>query len=159
VTCAGVRRRRRGVREHRQLYDGSTTRTHTVITPEGNFNFSQQETVVLGADETLNRVGAANFNDNRGSGVFTEPQHFSGANVGAPANVVMHSNFGPNGVTEFCRSNADRCPQRSVRPTAPEPRRRRCAHAGPAGLVAPYQAPWHRLLSSRLTIRRGGPRE
>jgi hypothetical protein len=90
--------------------DGSSTRRHTVITPEGNFNFSEQETVVLGPDETLRRVGAANFNENRDSGTFTETQHFTGADVGAPANVVMHSNFGPNGVTEFCHSNADLCP-------------------------------------------------
>src|SRR3954464_6370782 len=86
--------------------DGSSSRTHTVITPDGNFNFSMQETVVLGSNETLRRVGSANFNANRDSGTFTETQHFSGADVGAPANVVMHSNFGPNGVTEFCHSNA-----------------------------------------------------
>ena len=90
--------------------DGSTSRTHTVITPGGNFNFSQQETVVLGPDELLRRDGVANFNANRDSGTFTETQHFTGADVGAPANVVMHNNFGPNGTTEFCHSNADLCP-------------------------------------------------
>jgi hypothetical protein len=90
--------------------DGSTVRRHTVITPGENFNFSQQEFVVLSEDETLRRVGAANFNANRDSGSFTETQHFSGDAVGAPANVVMHSNFGPNGTTEFCHANADLCP-------------------------------------------------
>jgi len=90
--------------------DGSTVRRHTVITPSENFNFSQQETVVLSEDETLRRVGTANFNENRGSGTFTETQHFSGDAVGAPANAVMHSNFGPNGTTEFCHTNANLCP-------------------------------------------------
>jgi hypothetical protein len=90
--------------------DGSTSRTHTVITPGGNFNFSMQETVVLGPDETLRRVGTANFNENRDSGTFTETQHFTGAAVGTPANAVMHSNFGPNGTTQFCHSNTDLCP-------------------------------------------------
>jgi hypothetical protein len=50
-------------------------------------------------------VGTANFNENREPGTFTEAQHFSGADVGAPANVVMHSNFGPNGTSESCHSN------------------------------------------------------
>jgi hypothetical protein len=90
--------------------DGSSSRTHTVITPGGNFNFSMQETILLGADETLRRVGAANFNENRDSGTFTQTEHFSGADVGAPANVVMHSNFGPDGTSEFCHSNTDLCP-------------------------------------------------
>src|SRR3954464_11846491 len=58
--------------------DGSTVRRHTVITLSENFNFSQQETVVLSQDETLRRVGTVNFNGNRGSGTFTEARHFSG---------------------------------------------------------------------------------
>jgi hypothetical protein len=89
--------------------DGSTTRRHTVITPQGNFNFSQQDVVILGPDEQLRRVGATNFNENRGSGTFTETSHFTGADVGAPANVVMHNTFGPNGLKQFCHSNADLC--------------------------------------------------
>jgi hypothetical protein len=90
--------------------DGSTSRTHVVVTPRGNFNFSMQETVALGPDETLRRVGTANFNANRDSGTFTQTQHFTGAAVGSPANAVMHNNFGPNGTREFCHSNADLCP-------------------------------------------------
>jgi hypothetical protein len=90
--------------------DGSSSRTHTVITPGGNFNFSMQETIVLRADETLRRGGVANFNENHGSGTFTQTEHFTGADVGAPANAVMHNNFGPNGTREFCHSNTDLCP-------------------------------------------------
>jgi hypothetical protein len=89
--------------------DGSTVRRHTVFTPQGNSTFSQQEVVVLSPDELLRRVGAANFNENPDSGTFTETQHFSGADVGVPANVVMHNNLGPNGLKEFCHSHADLC--------------------------------------------------
>jgi hypothetical protein len=89
--------------------DGSSTRRHTVITPQGNFNSSQQDVVVLGPDETLRRVGAANFNAERGSGTFTQTDHFTGADVGQPANVVNHNTFGPNGLKQFCHSNTDLC--------------------------------------------------
>ena len=90
--------------------DGSSSRTHEVITPSENFNFSMQEMVVLGPDEQLRRVGTANFNANRGSGTFTQTEHFTGADVGTPASDVMHSNFGPNGEKSFCHSNDDLCP-------------------------------------------------
>jgi hypothetical protein len=90
--------------------DGSSSRTHEVITPGGNFNFSMQETVVLGPDEQLRRAGVANFNADRDSGTFTQTEHFTGAAVGAPASDVMHDNFGPNGLKSFCHSNDDLCP-------------------------------------------------
>jgi predicted transglutaminase-like cysteine proteinase len=90
--------------------DGSTTRSHTVITPQGNFNFSQQDVVILGLNEQRRIVGAANFNENRDSGTFTQTDHFTGADVGQPAMAVMHDNFGPNGLKQFCHTNADLCP-------------------------------------------------
>jgi hypothetical protein len=90
--------------------DGSSSRTHEVITPAGNFSFSMQETRVLGPDEQRRTVGAANFNANRGSGTFTQTEHFTGADVGAPASDVMHDNFGPSGVKSFCHTNDDLCP-------------------------------------------------
>jgi hypothetical protein len=90
--------------------DGSSSRTHEVITPGGNFNFSMQETRVLGPDEQLRRVGAANFNANQGSGTFTQTEHFTGSAVGTPASDVTHDNFDPNGVKSFCHSNDDLCP-------------------------------------------------
>jgi hypothetical protein len=90
--------------------DGSSSRTHEVITPGGNFSFSMQEKVVLGPGEQLRRVGAANFNANRDSGTLTQTEHFTGADVGTPASDVMHDNFGPNGLTSFCHSNDNLCP-------------------------------------------------
>jgi hypothetical protein len=90
--------------------DGSSSRTHEVITPGGNFSFSMQETRVLGPDEQRRTVGVVNFNANRGSGTFTQTEHFTGADVGTPASDVMHDNFGPNGLKSFCHTNDDLCP-------------------------------------------------
>jgi hypothetical protein len=90
--------------------DGSTTRTHTVVTPQGNFNFSQQDVVILGPDELRRMVGTSNFNEQRVSGTFTQTDHFTGADVGSPAMAITHDNFGPNGLKQFCHTNADLCP-------------------------------------------------
>jgi hypothetical protein len=90
--------------------DGSTTRRHTVITPQGNFNFSQQDVVILSPNEKRRIVGTSNFNENRDSGTFSQTDHFTGADVGRPAMNVMHANFGPNGLKQFCHTNADLCP-------------------------------------------------
>jgi predicted transglutaminase-like cysteine proteinase len=90
--------------------DGSTTRLHTVITPQGNFNFSAQDVAILGPGEQRRSVGATNFNANRDSSTFTETQHFTGTDVGTPAMAVMHDTFGPNGLKQFCHTNADLCP-------------------------------------------------
>lgn len=90
--------------------DGSSFRRHTVLTPSGNSSFSMQETVILGENEQLRRVGAANFNANQDSGTLTQTEHFTGTDVGTPASDVMHSSFDPNGVKSFCHSNDDLCP-------------------------------------------------